>query len=151
MKVSQMLPSTYLKKEDVESPLIVTIQRLEEVNVAPQGQPEERKWVIFFNEFDKGMVLNSTNIHLIVQATNCGDTDDWIGKEIVLYVDHSVQYAGKVIGGLRVRPMEREPARPVAPRRPIPQAAQASPRRAPSLEHADQEVPLAAMDDDIPY
>lgn len=142
MKVSQMLPSTYLKKEDVESPLIVTIARLEEVNVAPQGQPEERKWVIFFNEFEKGMVLNSTNIHLIVQATNAGDTDDWIGKEIVLYVDHSVQYAGKVIGGLRVRPMEREPARPVAPRRPLPQPTTGRPRTEGAPSWVDDDIPL---------
>jgi hypothetical protein len=136
-----MLPSTYLKKEDVESPLIVTIARLDEVNVAPQGQPEERKWVIYFSEFDKGMVLNSTNIHAIVQATGCGDTDDWPGKEIVLFVDHTVQYAGKTIGGLRVRPMDAPPARPATPRRPLPRAATSSPRND-SQAFADEEIPL---------
>lgn len=140
MKVSQMLPSTYLKKDDVTDPLIVTIDHLEEANVAPQGQPEERKWVVFFAEFDKGMVLNSTNIHLIVQATGAGDTDDWPGKEVVIYNDPTVSYAGKITGGLRIRPTEKPAARPVAARRPLPQAATASPRTPPAW--VDEEVPL---------
>jgi hypothetical protein len=114
MKVSQMLPSTYLKKDDIENPVIVTIDHLEETNVAAMGQPEEKKWVIFFSEYDKGMVLNSTNIHSIVASTGCGDTDDWPGKEVVLYNDPTVSYAGKVTGGLRIRAKQQAPVRPAA-------------------------------------
>lgn len=113
MKVSQMLPSTYLKKEDVEQPVIVTIGHIEEKNVAGKDQPEELKWIIFFNEFDKGLVLNSTNINALSQACRSTETDDWAGKEVVLFVDPTVAYAGKVIGGLRIR--ENRTATPVRP------------------------------------
>jgi hypothetical protein len=31
------------------------------------------------------------------------NTDDWIGKQIVLFVDPSVSFAGKIVGGIRLR------------------------------------------------
>ncbi len=32
------------------------------------------------------------------------DTDDWIGKPVVLYVDPDVRYGAKRTGGLRIKP-----------------------------------------------
>ena len=31
------------------------------------------------------------------------EADDWIGKEVILYVDPNVSYGGKVTGGLRLK------------------------------------------------
>ena len=148
-QISQMLPSTYIKKEDVPQPVIVTVRGVEEKNVAPTGQPDEFKWIVYFSEFEKGLVLNSTNINSLSQACHSTDTDDWNGKEVVLYTDPTVAYAGKVIGGLRIRAHEtRAPVR--APARP----AQATSRR-PTPVDGDGPPPghpaLADMDDDIPF
>ena len=103
MKATAMIPSKYLKKEDVEPPVLVTIKGLRQNNVALEDQPEELKWTIFFRELDKPMVLNSTNIQLLVKCLGTDETDDWAGKQVVLYNDPNVSFAGKITGGIRVR------------------------------------------------
>ena len=143
MKVSQLIASKYLKKDDIEHPVIVTIDRLEEHDVSGKDDPEEKKWVIFFREYDQGMVLNTTNIHLLVAATNAGDTDDWPGKEVILYNDPTVSYAGKVTGGLRIRPKEQAPVRPAAKRAEF----AGKPKSDPIPAWATEDVPAS----DVPF
>lgn len=116
-KISEMLPSSYLKQSDFnETGLIVTVSRIEHKNVAPPDAPEENKWVLHFSEFDKGMVLNSTNIQAAAKACGSDDTDEWIGKEIIVYVDPNVSYGGQIKGGLRIKRFA-SPASPVAAKR----------------------------------
>ena len=103
MKIGEMMPSKYLKKEDVGRGALVTIKGLARTNVAMDGEPAENKYVLYFNEFEKPLVLNSTNIHLCAQICGSEDTDDWTGKQLVLYTDPNVSFGGKLIGGLRVR------------------------------------------------
>lgn len=113
MRASDMIESKYLKQSDVDGEVIVTIAKIGKGNVAQEDQPEELKWMIKFSEMKKPMVLNSTNIQIL--ANVCGDdTDDWIGKEIILYVDPNVSFGGKVTGGLRIKS-----AKTVMPKRAI--------------------------------
>jgi len=49
------------------------------------------------------MVLNSTNIQLLAKACESEDTDDWIGKKVIIYSDPNVSFGGKLVGGLRVK------------------------------------------------
>ena len=113
-----MIPSSYLKQSDfTEGGFIVTINHLKQENVAPDDKPVENKWVLFFKEFDKGLVLNTVNINAAAAATGSDDTDNWVGKEVIVHVDPSISYGGKVTGGLRIRkhsepaaPSRREPA-----------------------------------------
>lgn len=103
-KVGEMIPSKFLKKEDVEPPVLVTIFKVERVNVAKEGADPEYRYAMSFEELDKPLVLNSTNI-LACQLA-CGgedDTDNWIGHKVVLYNDPNVSFAGKITGGIRVR------------------------------------------------
>lgn len=103
-KIGEMIESKYLKQSDVQDDeAVVTISKVGKANVAPKGQEEELKWLVRFNEFDKPMVLNSTNIKRLARACNSDDSDDWLGKKVVLYVDHDVEFAGNVVGGLRIR------------------------------------------------
>jgi hypothetical protein len=118
MKIGEMMPSKYLKKEDIGRGALVTIKGLARTNVAMDGEPVENKYVLYFNEFEKPLVLNSTNIHLCAQICGSEDTDDWIGKQLVLYTDPNVSFGGKLIGGLRVRapkPQAAVPAPVVSP------------------------------------
>lgn len=101
-KISEMLPSKYLKKEDVGEGVLVTCGKVVKVNVAVEGADPEYKWALHFDEMDKPMILNSTNLQIIGNIHG-EDTDGWVGKQIVLYTDHNVSFGGKVIGGIRAR------------------------------------------------
>lgn len=130
-KIGEMIESKYLKQSDFPSPLIVTVKKIGKVNIAKEGDTPEHKWAVRFEEFAKPMLLNSTNIKLLEKACGSDDTDDWIGKEVIVYTDESIAFGGQVVGGLRVRRQESAPVRKVA---------------------ADDEgKSLAVMDDDIPF
>jgi len=130
-----MRESKFLKKEDVGRGVLVTIASCVRKNVAMEGAEPEQKWCLTFHELDKPLVLNATNIQLCEQICGSDDTDHWIGKRIVLYTDPNVSYAGKLIGGIRVR-------------KPKPSAPPPAPP--PPAQHEDlHNEPLT--DDDIPF
>ena len=102
-KVGDMIESKYLKQSDVDDEVIVTVQKVGKANVARDGDEPEYKWLIRFDELKKPMVLNSTNIKRLAKACSSEDTDDWTGKQVILYVDPDIEFAGNVVGGLRIR------------------------------------------------
>lgn len=61
------------------------------------------RWALHFRELDKPMILNSTNGQIIAKITGSEESDDWDGKQIVLYHDPNVSFGGKLVGGIRVR------------------------------------------------
>ena len=128
-KINEMLPSRFLKKEDVPAPVLVTISAITHEQV--DKDTDEWKWSMHFAEFEKPLALNSTNIQVAGIACGSDDTDDWINKKIVLYTDPNVSFAGKIVGGLRLR----------APK----QQAKPAPKPAPVDEG------VADMDSDIPF
>ena len=138
-RVHEMLESKFLKKEDVGRGMLVTIAGVEQRNVAVRDAEPEYKWSVAFQETEKPMVLNSTNIQLIAKITGSDDTDHWVGHKIVLYEDPSVSFGGKLVGGIRVRA-----PRPEAMARH--QAAQPAPPPEPVWTE-----PAGASDDDIPF
>jgi len=115
-KISEMRESKFLKKEDVGRGALGTIERCSQMNVAMEGAGQELKWCLSFTDIDKPLVLNGTNIQLCAQICGSEDTDHWIGKRIVLYTDPTVMYAGKMVGGIRVRaPKASAPPPPPPP------------------------------------
>ncbi len=102
-KTSEMIAKKFLKQDDVSSPVLWTVTGCHSMNVAKEGAEPEMKWCLTFKENEKPLVLNSTNIQLCQKAFESDDTDHWVGKRLVLYVDPNVTYAGKVTGGIRVR------------------------------------------------
>jgi hypothetical protein len=113
-KISEMLPSNYLKQTDFPEDYVVTVRAIERKNIAMDGKPADYKWLAHYNEFEKPMVLNATNIQLMAKACGSDDTDDWIGKQVIVYVDENVSFGGELVGGLRIR--KHKQAAPVAPR-----------------------------------
>lgn len=99
-KIHQMIESKFLKKEDAGDGILVTIRNVKQHNVGKDDSPE-LKWCAEFDEC-KPLVLNSTNLALIEKALNSDDSDDWIGKKIVLFNDENVSFGGQVTGGVRV-------------------------------------------------
>jgi len=106
-KVSEMIVSKFLRKEDIEEDLVVTIKTvtLEQM----PGDSGEQRWALHFRELPKSMVLNTTTIRVLEKAYGV-DSDDWTGKKVTLFVDEGVTFKGQVVGGLRLRCPKSKPA-----------------------------------------
>ncbi|MCR4342113.1 MAG: hypothetical protein NUW01_19730 [Gemmatimonadaceae bacterium] len=102
-KVSEMRESKFLKKEDVGTGALLTVESIDQHNVAKEGADPEMKWCMSFAECEKPLALNSTNIQRCQNIFGSDDTDDWTGHKIVLYSDPNVSFQGKLVGGIRVR------------------------------------------------
>lgn len=93
----------YLKHQELgEGDTIVTIRRYQQEVLENNGQ-KQKKWVIMFQELDKGLALNATNGKTICKMFG-DDMDAWIDKKIALYVKDDVEFGGELVSAIRVRP-----------------------------------------------
>lgn len=99
-RIHEMIDSKFLKKEDAGTGILVTIAGVEKRDVGTEAEPEQ-KWVLMLDE-QKPMVLNSTNLALLEKALGSDNSDDWIGKQVVLFNDENVSFGGKLTGGVRI-------------------------------------------------
>jgi hypothetical protein len=108
--VNEMKGGKYLKKEDFPEPKIMTISGCDQISLKKQGDEGgfEKRWVLSFDEVEKQLILNSTNIELCARATKERNSDDWGGKKIVLFHDENVSIGGKLVGGIRIRSVNGE-------------------------------------------
>jgi len=117
--IKDFMTSKYLKKADLGERLqvLLTVKSAEPKNVAPEGQPQDRKLVLAFAETDKTLPLNKTNLIDTADALGSSNTDNWIGKKIVVFFDENVRFKGEKVGGVRVRRPKAgavpEPVKPV--------------------------------------
>ena len=95
--------SNYVRKGDIGKGKLWTIKSWEKLNVAKQGEKPDMRYCIWFEEFDKPMTLNKTNGNLIAKVCGSADFDNWIGHQVVLYVDEMVEFGGNIVGGIRIR------------------------------------------------
>jgi hypothetical protein len=96
MKIGTLYPSKYLKADDIEDELILTIKSME-----MSDGLEVEKPILYFEEGEKGLILNKTNAMAISSAFG-SETDLWIGKKIVLYTAQ-VQFQARIVDAIRVR------------------------------------------------
>src|SRR5262245_48555253 len=68
---------------------------------AKNNWPAEPKWVLTF-EGDRRLSLNRTNLRLMAKWFGTRPSA-WIGQRITVYVDESVSFGGRLVGGLRIR------------------------------------------------
>jgi hypothetical protein len=101
MKTSEMFQSKYLKQADVPSPIVATMAGVEMQDVG-QDDKKETKAVLSFQGRIKPMVLNVENGTTLEELYG-DDSDNWVGKQIEIYVNPDVKYGGKKVGGLRLR------------------------------------------------
>jgi hypothetical protein len=93
--------SKYLRAKEFEGKdeRIVTISAAEQGEV---GEEKDEKLLIYFNELDRPLVGNPTNVSMLIELFG-DETNDWIGKKVTLYHDPNVFYGTERKGGLRVR------------------------------------------------
>ena len=99
--LDDLFPSKFLKASDAEhGDLVVTIKsiKLEEM----QGEAgKENKPVVYFEEVEKGLVLNKTNKETL-QKLHGNDIKGLTGKRIALF-STEVQSFGEMVLALRIR------------------------------------------------
>ena len=120
-KISEMKESKFLKKDDIGAGALVTFSSFVKKDVAAEGAPPEFKWCATFREMEKPLVMNITNAQICEQVFGSDDTDDWIGKQIVLFVDPNVSYGGKIVGGIRMRKPKNQAPKPAPKPEPPPE------------------------------
>jgi predicted RNA-binding protein YlqC (UPF0109 family) len=105
MKLSEAFPSNYLKASDVgDDPIVLTIDRVEMVELADGA----RKPCVYFQEQDKGLILNKVNGNTIA-AVYGDDTDDWSGQKVQL-MSVPVEFNGRMVDAIRTRVRQAKPA-----------------------------------------
>lgn len=109
MKIDKYRKSKWLKKSDVlemnEADRVVTIESIEEDEVGDETKP-----VVYFSGIKKGWPINITALDDLAAMTGSDDTDDYVGANVEIYVDPSVSYAGKRVGGIKLRAAKKTPA-----------------------------------------
>lgn len=115
MRVTDLCPSPHLEALDLGDEIgasrVVTILK---VAVREVGSEKVEKGVVWFQEYERGLVLNKTNSRTIA-ALYGSDTDDWINQQITIYRSET-SFQNKTVACIRVRdtkPVAAAPAEPV--------------------------------------
>lgn len=151
MRVSEAFPSKYLRAADLQgrtTRVVINVIQLEEVGTEGAG---EHKPVIYFQDKDKGLVLNKTNAATIAMAYG-DDTDGWGGADLELF-PMAVPFNGQMVPAIRVR-VPAAPAQQTSQLRSpsgtfVPNAAN---RQAPRYDERNPPPNMGPiLDDDIPF
>src|SRR4029077_10047889 len=82
------------------------------------GAEKEKKFVIWFTNDERGLVLNKTNNRTLRDAFG-DDTAGWTGKVIIIF-STKVEMGGKMVPGIRVRIPPPKQTQPTVATKPKP-------------------------------
>jgi hypothetical protein len=94
---------------DGKKEIVVTIIKLAQEKVTGQQGRKEDCFVVYFKEFNKGMILNRTNARAIEKVAGTGLVEEWRDTKVTLYVEKGVKAFGDVVDALRIR--DKKPTR----------------------------------------
>jgi hypothetical protein len=147
LDVSVLSESRFLKKEDCEPPITVTMDYVDQGPVTSK-EGTETKWILHFEEDVKPLVLGKEKGESIRLATGIRDMRRWGGHKIVLFWDRTVRNPfGSVPGGIRARKY-------VPPARPRPPVTMSQAQAEPASTDLDEDAlnaELAATPNGEPY
>jgi hypothetical protein len=75
------------------------------------GDPD--RIAVSFEEIEQKLTLNKGNYLMVKENTGSSDTDEWVGKKLVLYGTRDLNPQGEMVDVVRIRPPEREVKRVV--------------------------------------
>src|ERR1700677_27161 len=143
--IHDLKQSRFLTKSDVTPPKLFTIKAYRLEDISQEGEAPDNQYLLFFYETEKPLVLKPVNGDLIALALGKESFDEWIGHQIVVFVDPTVTMKGKVVGGIRCR----APKTKVAPAPAAPAAPPPAPARAKPATDWSNSVPAEPADDDV--
>lgn len=136
VNINSAYPSKYLSAADLgDQPRLATVRAItfEDMNDG------KSKPCIWFNEYDKGLVLNKTNANNIADFLG-PETDAWMGHQIVM-VSAMVDFQGRSVEAIRVRAPKNRPA-PAAAQYTVAQPQGGPPKSHPASLDDETEVPF---------
>lgn len=100
-RIVDLCPSPHLEAADLAGEdVVVTIKSFD---WHPVGVEEVIKGVIYFEEFNRGMVINRTNVKALQKLFGENlELVNIVGKRITLYTGEAT-YQGKIVPALRIR------------------------------------------------
>ena len=108
MDIGKYRNSRWLKKEDVDA-LGAETRRTVVESIKEELVGDDLKPVVYFKGIEKGWPINMTGLEVLAELTGSQDTEDFGGANVELYVDPEVRYAGKRVGGIKLRPAVTKP------------------------------------------
>ena len=109
MDINAAFPSKYMKASDLQGKarnVVISTVTMEVVDTRTQ----EQKPCVYFQDKQKGLVLNVTNGNAIQDAYG-PETAAWAGKPIQLYPT-TTEFSGKTVACIRVRVARAKPVPP---------------------------------------
>jgi hypothetical protein len=105
MNISKYRKPRFLKKEDCDPPIVLTVTGVEEMNVSGSAREPEYKLVLSLENDLRDrfrFTLNETNLQTVASFFG-HETDDWLEQEIEFRFDPAVEFDGQVVGGIRIK------------------------------------------------
>ena len=112
MRRAEAFPGRFLTQHDAVTPIVATIASVWQEELDDDGRKKLKNVMGFIEANLKPMIVNPTNWDVLENAY--GDSDDWHGKRVEIYVNPDVMMGTRKVGGLRVRIPAPAP-RPVGP------------------------------------
>jgi hypothetical protein len=110
----------FLSQGDIGTRKIRTkIKKVGKEELQKQDGSKRMRIVLGFDNIDKSMVVNATIKDLLVAALGKVPAK-WIGASVGIFVDPTVMFAGKRVGGLRLRVLEPAKIKPAPQPAPAP-------------------------------
>jgi len=110
LPLDQAVPSKskYIAKEDCDPPLLVQIAYMTSDDVEVDGNVSTCG-VLHFNGDVKPFILNNTNKELLKAITGAQTVGQLRNQQVVLYIDPTIMFGRKMVGGVRVRAVNPQP------------------------------------------
>ena len=98
-----LLPSRFIKQDDVETPMKVTIAGYEKGTLKNSDTgAEDPATFLKFEETDKMVVFKTWTAEALKELFPDGKSSS-IGQQVELYKDGNVKFGAKKVGGVRIR------------------------------------------------
>ena len=144
--IDDVFESNTLKAADIKGrEITATIAHVEPKEFTGRDNgTKTKKLMIYFEKAKKALVCNRTNAQRIAYIHG-KDYSQWVGKQIVLYVDPFVQFGNELVEAIRIKPPNAVQEPPVQDR--ITSGPQPAPRK-PEARYDNFDSPES---DEIPF
>lgn len=112
----------------------------------PKINETKEQYQLLFEESDKKLILNKTNLKMCVKLFGGSETDEWLGRRIAVYGEW-IKVGKDTVMGVRIRDKEPPPRQPT--RREMKEARKAGPNQDQPMTEA-QAVQAAMLDETPP-